>query len=580
VRPFAEIAEFIRNHEVGRRACIETPFGRRLICYADLTASGRYLHFVEGWIRRVRPFYANTHTAVSSTGRIMSSLREKARQVIHRSVGAGPDDQVLFVGAGATAAVNKLVGLLGWRIPEPLERQFQLSKHIPAEMRPVVFLGPYEHHSNELPWIESIADSEEIRLDASGRIDLADLERQLVRYADRPLKLGSFAAASNVTGVLSDVHAIAEVLHRHGAYACFDYAAVGPYAPIDMRSHDPMHRIDALFLSMHKFMGGPQASGVLVCNRELFHTRVPERPGGGTVDYVAANHRDAVDYVGRLDEREEGGTPSILGDVRAGTVFLVQQMIGPARMLEHETELASRALARLSRHPKINLLGSTTLPRLAILSFNIEGLHHDLVSALLDHLFGIQNRAGCSCAGPYGHRLLGIDRVTSERFRMLIRRGIGGIKPGWVRLTLPFYANEDDFEFMLGAVEFVADHGELFVPLYRLDWGDGVWRHLDRPAPDLEPIELTVEALEESAQSFAAGDHEAPMSEQQLLAERRRYVVEAHALADELRARWSASPPAWDPSTGDAEVDELRWFRWVHGEHAPTQRTAGPAAAE
>ncbi len=577
MRPFAEVAEFIRNHEVGRRACIETPFGRRLICYADLTASGRYLHFVEGWIRRVRPFYANTHTAVSSTGRIMGSLREKARQLIHRSVGAGPDDQVLFVGAGATAAVNKLVGLLGWRIPEPLERRFQLSKHIPADAKPVVFLGPYEHHSNELPWVESIADTVEIELDDSGRIDLADLERHLARYADRPFKLGSFAAASNVTGVLSDVNGIAEVLHRHGAYACFDFAAVGPYTPIDMHSRDPMRRIDALFLSMHKFIGGPQSSGVLVCNRELFLTQVPERPGGGTVDYVAANERGAIDYVARLDEREEGGTPSILGDVRAGTVFLVQQMVGPARILEHEIELAARALARLERHPKIRLLGPTTLPRLAILSFNIDGLHHDLVSALLDHLFGIQNRAGCSCAGPYGHRLLGIDRATSERFRVLIRRGIGGIKPGWVRLTVPFYANEDDFEFMMSAVEFVADHGELFVPLYRLDWGDGVWRHVDRPAPDLEPIELTVEALEESAQSFAAGDHEAPMSEQQLLAERRRYVADAHALADELRARWAKSPPAWNPSTGDPEVDVLRWFGWVHGENLPT---AGSAAAE
>ena len=191
------------------------------------------------------------------------------------------------------------------------------------------------------------------------------------------------------------------------------------------------------------------------------------------------------------------------------------------------------------------------------------------MAALLDHLFGIQNRAGCSCAGPYGHRLLGIDRPLSERFRMLIRRGILGIKPGWVRLTIPFYASEDDIDFMLSAVEFVADHGELFVPLYRLDWNDGVWRHIDRPAPDVEPIELTVEALEEAAQTFAAGDHEAPLSEHQLLAERRRYMADAHRLATELRARWAAEPPQWNPPTGDPDVDELAWFRFVHGEHAP-----------
>ncbi len=564
VRPFDEIAAFIRSNEVGRRACVDTPYGKRLIYYADLTATGRYLHFVEAWIRRVRPFYANSHTAVSSTGRIMTQLREKARCLIARAVGAGPDDQVLFTGAGATAAVNKLVGLLGLRISEPLEREFGLSKHIPAERRAVVFIGPYEHHSNELPWVESTAEVVEIELDDSGRVDLVDLDRKLSAYPDRPLKIGTFSAASNVTGVITNVSAVAEILHRHGAYACFDYAAAGPYVPIDMRAADPARRIDALFLSLHKFIGGPQASGVLVANRALFRSRVPERPGGGTVDYVAGTRPDAIDYVRRLDEREEGGTPSILGDVRAGTAFLVKQMIGPERILAHETELAARALARLTRHPRIRLLGPLGLPRLSILSFNVEGLHHDLVSALLDHLFGIQNRAGCSCAGPYGHRLLDIDQSESERFRRQIQRGVGGIKPGWVRLTLPFFANEDDFEFLMSAVEFVADHGQHFVPLYRLGWGDGVWYHIARPVPDAEPIELTVEALEEAAQSFAAGDHEAPMSEQQVLAERRRYVEEARSLAAELAARWAAQPPRWDPPTGDPEIDELVWFRYVH----------------
>lgn len=570
---FDEAAAFIRSHEVGRRACVETPYGRRLICYADLTATGRYLHFVEGWIRRVRPFYANSHTAVSSTGRIMTSLREKARGLIHKAVGAGPDDQVIFTGAGATGAINELVGLLGLVISEPLERQFNLSQYIPRELRPVVLLGPYEHHSNELPWVESVAEVVEVDLDESGRVDLLDLDRKLAAFADRPLKIGSFSAASNVTGVLTNVTAVAEILHRHGAYACFDYAAAGPYVPIDMHADDPKRRLDAIFLSTHKFIGGPQASGVLVANRELFRSRIPVRPGGGTVDYVAGATRDAIDYTHRLDEREEAGTPAILADVRAGAAFLVKQMIGPERIVEHETELAARALARLGRHPKIEILGSTTLPRLAILSFNIRGLHHDLVSVLLDHLFGIQNRAGCSCAGPYGHRLLGIDRAGSERFRALIRRGIGGIKPGWVRMTIPFYANADDLEFLLTAVELVADHGESFVPLYRLGWREGVWRHIERPAPDIEPIEMTVAALEDAAQSFAAGDHEAPMSEAHVLAERRRYLDEARALANRLAAKHFAEPPQWNPPTGDAEVDALVWFRYVECDSITTRET-------
>jgi selenocysteine lyase/cysteine desulfurase len=560
---FREVADLIRQNEVGRRATIETPFGRRLVCYADLTATGRYLHFVEAWFRHVLPFYANTHTAVSSTGRIMSTLREEARRVIRRSVNAGPDHVALFVGSGATAAVNKLVGLLGLRISEPLEREHGLSKHIPEAKRPVVFVGPYEHHSNELPWLESVAEVVEIALDAHGGIDLADLEAKLPAYAGRALKVGSFSAASNVTGVLTDVSAVARLLHRHGAHACFDYAAAGPYLPIDMSPADREARLDAIFLSTHKFIGGPGGSGILVAHRDLFRSRTPERPGGGTVDYVAAFERVSVDYCQRLDEREEGGTPAIMSDLRAGTAFVVKEMLDPRRILGHETAIAKQALSRLAKNPRIELYGPLDRERLAILSFNIRGLHHDLVSALLDHLFGIQNRAGCSCAGPYGHRLLGIDRARSESYRKLISRGLLGAKPGWVRLSLPYYASEADVEFMLRAVEFVADHGEEFVPAYRLGWKDGVWRHIERPTEDVVPIELTAAALREAAQSFAAGDHESPLSESQLRAERERYFAEAEKVAASLRERWKAEPPRWSPPTGRAEIDALVWFKYV-----------------
>ena len=574
MQPFAEVAAFLRVNEVGRRAYIDTPFGRRLLAYADLTATGRYLHFVEAWIRRVRPFYANTHTAVSSTGRIVSALREKARDVVACSVGAGDDDVVLFTGPGATSAVHKLVGLLGLLISEPLEREHGFSASLSPKQRPVVFIGPYEHHSNELPWVESIADVVEIGLDDAGRIDLAHLQRQLFAHRDRPLKIGSFSAASNVTGILSDVETIARTLHREGALALFDYAAAGPYVPIDMHPADPEARADAIFLSTHKFIGGPQASGILVAHRDLFRTRTPERPGGGTVDYVAGARAEAIDYTSNLEEREEGGTPAIVSDVRAGTAFLVKEMVGPERIRAHEVTLARRALERLSKHPRIQLLGPLEPDRLAIVSFNVAGLHHDLVSTLLDHLFGIQNRAGCSCAGPYGHRLLEIDEPTSERFRALLHRGWGGIKPGWVRLTIPYYANEDDVEYLLSAIEFVADHGREFVPLYRLGWDDGVWRHVERPVPDIEPIELTVAALEEAAHSFSVGDHEAPMSERELLAERARYFSEARDLARRLRARWEGEPLTWRPPTGDAEIDELVWFDYVHASGIPAKANA------
>ena len=560
---FSDITTSIRRHEEGQGTYIETPFGRRLSYYADLTATGRHLDFVEAWIDRVRPYYANTHTAVSSTGRLLGELREQARQIVRRGVHAGSEDEVLFCGSGATAAINKLVGLIGMRIAEPLERRYQLSRQIPEADRPVVLIGPYEHHSNELPWVESIADVVEIVLDKDGGVDLVDLDRRLGEYADRPLKIGSFSAASNVSGVISDVAGIARLLHHHGAYAVFDYAAAGPYVPIDMHPDNPDERIDALFLSPHKFVGGPESSGLLVAHRDLFRTRTPERPGGGTVDYVSAAARDSIDYVERLAEREEGGTPAILGDLRVGACFLVKEMIGPAQILEHELELASTAVARLSAHPRIRILGPVDFPRLAIISFSIEGLHYDLVSALLDHVFGIQNRAGCSCAGPYGHRLLGIDRPTSERYRAMIKRGFNGVKPGWVRITLPYYASEEDIEHVLSAVEFVADHGLQFVPLYRLGWTDGVWHHIEQPSSKPPPIELTLEALRTEAFGNDSPDAGMPVTDEQISAERKRYFESAHILANRLRTRWESNPPSWNTPTGHSDLDELVWFRYV-----------------
>jgi selenocysteine lyase/cysteine desulfurase len=526
---FREFAARLREAESGRGTRIPTPFGPRLLHYADLTATGRHLEFVERFVDGLRPLYANTHTAVSTTGRVMNGLREEARAAVARSVNAGPDDVVLFTGSGATAAVNKLVGLLGLRIPEPLEREYRLSSLVPPGRRPVVLVGPYEHHSNVLPWMESIADVEEVALDGRGGIDLDDLRRRARAAEGRPLVAGAFSAASNVDGLLTDVGAVARVLHEEGALAFVDYAAGGPYLPIDMHPADPLGRLDAIFVSTHKFLGGPEGSGVLVAHRELFRTRTPERPGGGTVDYVSGCRPDQVDYVHRLSEREEGGTPDILGDIRAGIAFVLKDHVGAEAIRDHDVALAREAVERLSRHPRIRVYGPLDAPRLPILSFNVEGLHHDLVSALLDHLFGIQNRAGCSCAGPYGHRLLGIAGERSERYRRLIAAGVTGAKPGWVRVSLPWYAAPEDVEFTLRAVEFVADRGDAFVPLYRLDWRDGVWRHREAEVADPSPTRLTAEALLSDPAPAPAVPSPAGRE-----AERGRYLAEATHLADAL----------------------------------------------
>jgi selenocysteine lyase/cysteine desulfurase len=561
---FDRVAGILRESERGRGALVPTPFGPRLLHYADLTATGRHVDAVERFVDALRPFYANTHTAVATTGRVMNGIREEARAAVARSVNAGPDDVVLFTGSGATAAVNKLVGLLGLRIPEPLEREFRLSSLVPADRRPVVLVGPYEHHSNVLPWMETLADVQEVALDASGAIDLADLRCRARAARGRPLVAGAFSAASNVDGLLTDVGAVARVLHEEGALAFADYAAAGPYVPIDMHPADPLARLDAIFVSTHKFLGGPEGSGVLVAHRDLFRTRTPERPGGGTVDYVAGCRHEQVDYVRKLSEREEGGTPDILGDVRAGVAFALKDHVGAAAIRDHDVALARDAVRRLARHPRIRVYGPLDAPRLPIVSFNVEGLHHDLVSALLDHLFGIQNRAGCSCAGPYGHRLLGISGERSERYRRLIAEGVIGAKPGWVRVSLPWYGSPEDVEFTLRAAEFVASRGDAFVPLYRLDWRDGVWRHREREVARPSPLRL------DAAEILAGPPPEPPApSPAEREALRAGYLAEAARLADDLEARWRREPPAWNRPTGRPDVDALAWFRYVETEGMP-----------
>ena len=478
------LIDLIRRSVIGEGQLFQTPFGLKPLIYSDYTASGRSLSFIEDYItENVLPFYANTHSEASLTGRQTGAYREQARDLIRKSLNAGDEHAVIFCGSGATSAIQKLVDILGIRIPAGLDDSHGFSKQIKPNDRPVVFVGPYEHHSNELAWRESIADVVCIPLDDKGAIDQNILQAELDVYSERALKIASFSAASNVTGLLTDVKSITQMLHKNGALAFWDYAASGPYVAIDVAGAKDAQNdtsTDALYISPHKFIGGPGTPGILVIKRKLMNNRVPSLPGGGTVSYVSP---DEHVYLKDSEAREEGGTPAIVESIRAGMVFQLKDAVGAHVIEKLEHDMAKRAIKRWSKNPAIHILGDLNAPRTSILSFQIlwqgKPLHFGLVDVLINDLFGIQVRGGCSCAGPYGHELLGIDKDYSHTIADAVDAGHNILKPGWVRLNLNYFIGEETFDYLLRAVELLAEHGWKMFEKYSYDAERSLWAHKD-----------------------------------------------------------------------------------------------------
>lgn len=474
----------LRDNIVGSYKKFQTPFGHKPLIYCDWTASGRCLSNVESYVlQNVMPFYGNTHTTTSVTGHQSTCFRHEARQLVAEMVnakvtGKAANDVVLFCGSGTTGAVDKLIRILGF--------QSVLSEEI-SEFRPVVFTSIFEHHSNLIPWREINAKIIFIGVDHEAGVNLKELEEHLQAHGDSKIKIGTFTAASNVTGVLVDTNKVSILLHRYGALAFFDYATAAPYTKIDMNPADHSNESykDAIFFSGHKFLGGPGCSGVLIVKKWLL-PQSNESPssngGGGTVFYVTDKfHR----YLSNREEREEGGTPEIINDIKIGLVCHLKNSIGVDWIERKEYEINQYVSARLVANNKVVLLGpQTNQKKLPIFSFLIrcdqKFLHFHYVSVLLNDIFGIQCRGGCMCAGPYAQFLLGIDCVANEQFEAALLDKHEVLRPGFTRVSFPYWMTPKEIDYILDAILFVANDGWKFLPFYKYNYKTGEWAHLSR----------------------------------------------------------------------------------------------------
>lgn len=355
------------------------------------------------------------------------------------------------------------------------------SNPTPKKTRAVVFVGPYEHHSNILPWRESAAKVVMIRLAPDGGVDLADLAAQLQLHSHVPVKIGSFSAASNVSGVLTHIEPIATLLKAHGALSFWDYACAGPHVRIDMNPAGKT-AVDGVFISPHKFPGGPQTPGILVVKQHVFDmVAPPTQPGGGTVLWVDRTHQR---YLDSFFEREEGGTPGIVESIRSGLVMQFHHHIDAGGMMAREQVTIRKVMSFWKDTPSIHVLtGNWTGARVPIFSFLIREpqgrfLHHNFVSAVLNDLFGVQTRGGCACAGPYGMQLLGLRPEQLEVLENEVLNHRSVLKPGFTRLSLPFYVDDATVDYVMRAVALIARKGHRLVSDYRLVVSTGDCHHI------------------------------------------------------------------------------------------------------
>ena len=453
-----------RNQIIGVNQTFESPYGEQNLVYCDWTASGRLYRSIEDKISdEFGPFVANTHTETSTSGAAMTLAYHEARNIIKRHVNANDNDVLITTGSGMTGVVNKFQRILGLKVSENLKDHTV----IPEDLKPIVFVSHMEHHSNQTSWLETIADVEVVPCNNEGLVCLEMFEKCIKKYEHRKIKIASITSCSNVTGIKTEYHKVAKLIHSYNGLCFVDFACCAPYVDINMHPENEDEMLDAIFFSPHKFLGGPGSSGVLVFNKKLYKNTVPDNPGGGTVSYT--NPWGQHDYFDDVETREDGGTPGFLQTIKIALSIQLKDKMGTVNIKKREDEINELMFATLENLKGVKILAPKHKERLSIFSFYFEEYHFNLVVKLLNDRFGIQTRGGCSCAGTYGHFLLNVDQETSNRIKGEILQGCNTEKPGWVRLSLHPTITNDELDFICKSLEELSENIEKWSTDYKYD---------------------------------------------------------------------------------------------------------------
>ena len=470
-----------REKTIGRNQDFEGPFGEKKIIYADWVASGRLYQPIEDLLQKeIFPFVANTHTETSTTGATMNSALHQALCIIKDSVGANKNDVIISAGAGMTMLVNKFQRILGLKIHERYQEQVKI------ENRPIVFVTHMEHHSNQTTWLETIAEVQLIPHTEDGKVDLEAFKELIPRYTEREMKIAAVTSCSNVTGVFTPFHEIAEIMHQNEGFCFVDFACAAPYISIDMHPKNSLQYLDAIYFSPHKFLGGPGATGVLIFNKDLYVNTVPDSPGGGTVDWT--NPWGGHKYIEDIEAREDGGTPAFLQSIKTALCINLKHEMGVDNILKRESELHAIVWDRINAIENVHVLANNITERLNVYSFYIEDLHYNLAVQLLNDRFGIQTRGGCSCAGTYGHYLLDVDSEFSRTITNNINKGDLTLKPGWVRMSLHPTMTNEEVGLIISSIEELAEKHKQWAEdyVYKKETNEFFYKHEDYESKNKE----------------------------------------------------------------------------------------------